>query len=118
MECLYSTCSAKTRMDADRFMMCWICKNVAHLKCAGLKGPILDVILKSVGVKWSCPSCREVEINFARHIARTSDGYNEMRKSVRKILNRIDADEKLLHNFNYADLCPKRKRSNVSDMPD
>nr|AMS38366.1 hypothetical protein [Bactrocera tryoni] len=116
MTCNFPNCSVKG--ESERFVSCWLCDGLAHLKCAGLTGRILDSILDSKGLRWSCLKCRPTEIELFKVFKQARNGFKEIGRELETLTEKFRHYETLFQSFqclNTRDENPKPKRKRPSD---
>lgn len=110
MECVYK-CNLKG--DSDSLVSCWLCDGLAHLKCAGLTGRVLDNISEGKGLRWCCPKCRSVEIDFAKLFRVTKTAFSEIGKELSTLISKFNNYEKLFNDYKCVEdslLLSKKKK--------
>lgn len=108
MSCLFSNCKLK---NEERFLTCWICDGLAHYQCAGFNGRDFDKINDSSrGLRWSCTSCRSLDINFYRLFKEAKVGFSAMSSELLNLTVKFRKFEELFNDFDLGD-SPRRKKS-------
>ncbi|KAL9875680.1 uncharacterized protein ACN427_013744 isoform 1-T1 [Glossina fuscipes fuscipes] len=91
MECLYTTCRAKTGPESDRFVSYWLCECFGHAKCAGILGRAADAAGNPAkGLRWSCPDCRQRDIDFYKLFTETRNGFSELSTNFGSLLEKFE----------------------------
>ncbi len=115
MSCNFPNCNIKG--ESDRYVSCWLCDGLAHIKCAGLTGRILDSIIDCKGLRWSCLNCRSIEIDLFKVYRETRNGFNEIGRDLVTLTEKFRHYEKLFKSFKCLNdshesskPAPKRKR--------
>ncbi|XP_041449637.1 uncharacterized protein LOC121404368 [Drosophila obscura] len=87
--CSAKKCEFGGNIISDSFLSCWLCDNVAHIKCAGGGnfGRLHDLISKRMGLIWSCLACREIEAEMRTFMRQTRTGFWMSGSNLRKIPN-------------------------------
>lgn len=53
--CSKNNCIVATNaVDSHDYILCWLCDNAVHVKCAGYTGRIKESIAKAGGLKYGC----------------------------------------------------------------
>ncbi|KAL9874405.1 uncharacterized protein ACN427_012899 [Glossina fuscipes fuscipes] len=91
MECLYTPCRAKSGPDSDRFVSCWLCERFGHAKRAGILGRAADAVADpSKGLRWSCPDCRQRDIDFYNFFTETRYGFSELSRNLGSLWEKFE----------------------------
>ncbi|KAL9925421.1 uncharacterized protein ACN2A1_013052 isoform 1-T3 [Glossina fuscipes fuscipes] len=91
MECLYTPCRAKTSPESDRFVSCWLCERFGYAKCAGIVGRAADAVGDpSKGLRWSCPDCRQRDIDFYKLFTETRNGFSELSRNLGSLWEKFE----------------------------
>jgi len=110
MNCCFDKCVLANKDDSStRFVSCWLCSKLSHLKCAGLNGSILDKIEQCIGIKWSCWTCRKVVINFSKMTGTARTAFGEMQIDHDRLTKKMDALGKIINCSEYDTLRDTRE---------
>lgn len=116
MDCLYDNCN--TSGKTERYITCWLCEEHAHIKCAGFNGRHFDKIVdRSNGLRWSCPKCRALDIDFYKLFVDAKIEISSINKELSPLFGRLHKLEVMLKEFKWLEhSSPKRKRPTL--IPD
>lgn len=114
MECVFEKCTTVS----DRLITCWLCDGNAHLKCAGLNGRHYDKIVESSsGLRWSCPNCRKIDIDFYRLHKDAKKGFTEIANNLSEILTKFNTFQEMFLKLKWPEnmmVSPITKRKKPS----
>ncbi|XP_070075501.1 uncharacterized protein [Drosophila takahashii] len=117
--CTAKKCEYNNIISGDTFLICWLCDNCAHVKCAGagFNGRIGDLISKKVGFTWSCTACREMTDEMRTFMRQTRTGFMEVRKLLTSMNDKFLAVESQFLGLKILSESPKRKIPNNLQLP-
>ncbi|XP_070074038.1 uncharacterized protein [Drosophila takahashii] len=82
LSCSAKKCEFNGVIAGETYLLCWLCENTAHCKCAGVgvHGRIGDLISKRIGFLWTCSACREITDEMRSFMRQTRTGFREIKK--------------------------------------
>ncbi|XP_017057032.1 uncharacterized protein LOC108098545 [Drosophila ficusphila] len=87
--CCMETCEFDNIITNDLKVMCWLCDQYAHIKCAGLSDRVLELIESKSGLKWTCKDCRVIKSQMGRFMRQTRMEINELFSEFRLVYDRF-----------------------------
>lgn len=115
MDCSHEKCGNRSIMD-DRYLSCIMCRKVAHVKCIGVSGLVVDAALKNVGVRWFCHECDTVVIDFLRVRSTALQNLSSIEMELEKVQKRVSESSKALKSFVVPKTSsgkPKKRPNNI-----
>ena len=109
--CYSKNCQVRANVKMG-FVCCWLCENVSHEKCAGLNGRVIDLIESKKGIRWTCESCRPVEMVILAFMRHTKRGFGDLLGRFKSLLNSFAALDDDFKNLKVLNDSPKRKKAN------
>lgn len=122
MSCMNKNCQYNSY--DERMIHCWLCRNLCHVKCAGLSARTADGLNVDKGVRWCCVNCRKVELDFYNFFRSLQSEFSEMEKGFTNLFTRFSEFSKMFKDYPDMDKLakspastPKRKKSNKKSVP-
>lgn len=108
MQCCKLNCTYGPSRDGDqpKFVSCWLCDSLMHIKCAGITGRDHDKINAAVkkgsgGIKWSCPVCIEKQLDFSRMYNYVKNQFAKLRTMTKSLSSEFDTSMELLGQYEF-----------------
>lgn len=123
MSCSNENC--KIVSDSERSIVCWLCTNLWHAKCAGIPARVVDILYgENNGLKWCCLKCRKINVDFYKFVKNYSSEVAQMGKELWALYERFNNFTSVIDKFPDLDafVCSpdvagqKRKRSTKSAL--
>lgn len=122
MSCMNKNCQYNSY--DERMIHCWLCRNLCHVKCAGLSARTADGLNVDKGVRWCCHNCRKVELDFYNFFRSLQSEFSEMEKGFNTLFSRFSEFSKMFKDYPDMDklakspgFSPKRKKSHKKSVP-
>lgn len=100
MNCSCQNCKNPAITD-DRFLACFMCDNVAHLKCVGVSGLVFDSIRAQCGLRWFCHECDLAVIDLRKTRSRLLSAFSNIEKDFKSLNKSVNDCKKFLENCDF-----------------
>lgn len=99
MNCSHSSCSITTN---ERMITCWLCDDIYHIKCCGLKPRDADALSDdSKSMHWTCPNCKNISIEFYTMFKSTKNEFIKINNEFLELQKKLNAFGKLFTDYPY-----------------
>jgi len=92
-------CPAKTGKEHDRYVVCWLCDNTAHAKCAGVNGRVADLIAEDKGLRWCCTKCRQTDIDIYNVFKHARRAFSDVGKELQALALKFAEYDRVFNTF-------------------
>ncbi|KAH8285940.1 hypothetical protein KR018_006580, partial [Drosophila ironensis] len=92
-------------------VLCWLCNNLAHAKCAGFNAAVSDALARSgSGLHYCCENCRGVQNEMRSFMRQTKTEFKEVLGLFKKADAAFQALNTRFNNLQLLNESPKRKK--------
>lgn len=123
MKCSIIGC---TITSDERMMGCWVCGKFGHTKCAGVSARAADALGQNNGIRWCCPRCRRIDIQFYKFFKNTLAEITNMGATLLEVQQKFSKFSELFVSYPELDKfvaspiktpTPKRRKPSKKNSP-
>lgn len=101
MKCVHIKCGNRA-IDDERFLSCFMCGCLAHIKCIGVSGLVMDACLAKVGIRWYCHECDTVVLDFKKLRKAALENLSSLEKELSVAQKKVAESTKALKSYSVA----------------